>query len=57
MRETLMFYGIQEGGEKEDSGVKVKELLRDILQLENLENILFDRAHRMGQRPNKHVNM
>ena len=53
MRENLMFYGIQEGGEKEDCGMKVKELLRDILHMENVENILFDRAHRVGQRSTK----
>ena len=33
--------------------MKVKELLRDILHMENVENILFDRAHRVGQRSTK----
>ena len=53
MCENLLFYGIQEGGEKEDCGIKVKELLRDILHMENVESILFDRANRVGQRSNK----
>ena len=53
MRKKLMFYGIQEGGEKEDCGIKEKEQLRDILHMENVESILFDRAHRVGQRSSK----
>ena len=52
MRENLMFYGIQEGGEKEDCEKKVKELLRDILHMETWK-CLFDRAHRVGKRSKK----
>ena len=50
MRENLMFYGITEEGDKENCEAKVKQVLKDVLHMENVENIIFDRAHRVGQR-------
>ena len=50
MRENLLFYGIAEGGEKEDCGKLVKKVIRDILHIPNPDDILFDRVHRVGQR-------
>ena len=50
MRENLMFYGITEEGDKENCEAKGKQVLKDVLHMENVENIIFDRAHRVGQR-------
>ena len=50
VRENLMFYGITEEGDKDNCEAKVKPVLKDVLHVENVENIIFDRAHRVGQR-------
>ena len=50
MRENLLFYGIAEGGEKEDCSKLVRDVIRDVLHIPNPEDIMFDRAHRVGQR-------
>ena len=50
MRENLMFYGIPEEGEKENCEAKVKQVMTNILHMESVEEIIFDRAHRVGQR-------
>lgn len=49
MRDNLLLYGIREGGEKEDYGEAVKDILRNVLNITNAGDILFDRAHRVGQ--------
>ena len=45
-----MFYRITEEGDKENCEAKVKQVLKDVLHMENVENIIFDRAHTVGQR-------
>ena len=50
MRENLLFYGIAEGGEKEDCSKLVREVIRDVLHIPNADEIMFDRVHRVGQR-------
>ena len=50
MRENLMFYGIPEEGEKENCEAKVKQVITDILHMESVDGIIFDRAHRVGQK-------
>ena len=51
MRENLMFYGIPEGGDGEDCERLVKDLCTDLLEMRGdfVRNMLFDRAHRVGQ--------
>ena len=48
MRENLMFYGIAERGEDENCGDLVKGVCRETLKITTAENMLFDRAHRVG---------
>lgn len=52
MRDNLMFYGINEGGEGEDCVKLVKRVLTDHLKIDEEEtnNILIDRAHRLGRK-------
>lgn len=50
MRDNLMFYGIPEGGPNENCEELVKGVCADVLRMENPRNMLFDRAHRVGQR-------
>ena len=46
-----MFYGIPEGGDGEDCERLVKDLCTDLLEMRGdfVRNMLFDRAHRVGQ--------
>ena len=53
MRDNLMFYGLKEGGEAENCGEQVKELMASVLHVENAHDILFDRVHRVGQKSGK----
>ena len=53
MRENLLFYGIPEEGDKENCEAKVKQVIRDVLHMDQVDTILFDRAHRVGQRSAK----
>ena len=50
MTDNLLFYGTPEGGDKEDCGRLVKNVLRDLLHIPNAGDILFDRAQRAEQR-------
>ena len=50
MRDNLMFYGLLEGGDAENCGQKVKEMVANELHVENAHGILFDRVHRVGQK-------
>lgn len=50
MRDNLMFYGIPEGGPNENCDELVKGVCANVLQMDNTRNMLFDRAHRVGQR-------
>ena len=49
MRDNLLFYEIREGWETEDCGEAVKDILRNVLNITNAGNILFDTAHRVDQ--------
>ena len=49
MKQNLLFYGIAEGGEKEDCGEAAKEVLRSVLKIPNAGDNLFDNVHRVGQ--------
>ena len=51
IRENLMFYGIPEAGREENCEELVKTVCKDTLKLENADQMLFDRAHRVGARP------
>lgn len=53
MRDNLLFYGITEDGDKEDCGALVKGVCAGVLRLQNVENLLFDRAHGVGQKSSK----
>ena len=48
MRENLMFYGIAERDQDENCGKLVKYVCKEILKIMTAENMLFDRAHRVG---------
>ena len=50
MRENLMFYGIAEGGEDENCEGLVKGVCRDVLKVTTADQMLFDRAHRVGRK-------
>ena len=50
MRDNLMFYGLLEGGDAENCGQKVKEMVANELHVEKAHDILFDRVHRVGQK-------
>ena len=52
MRENLMFYGIEAGGDNEDCEQPVKGMYVDHLQMrgDNIHEMIFDRAHRVGQK-------
>lgn len=45
-----MFYGIPEGDNGENCDVLVKGVCTDMLKIERADNIIFDRAHRVGQK-------
>ena len=54
MRENLLFYGIEEGGEHENCERLIKQVCVDKLQMPEAETMLIDRAHRIGiRKPNK----
>ena len=53
MRDNLMFYGLKEGGDAENCGEQVKELMVSVLHVDNANNILFDLVHRVGQKSGK----
>ena len=55
MRENLMFYGIAERGEDENCGDLVKNVCRETLKITTAENMLFDRAHRVGAKSGSKV--
>ncbi|MEW8547532.1 MAG: hypothetical protein AB2693_28835 [Candidatus Thiodiazotropha sp.] len=48
MRENLMFYGIPEAGRDENCEELVKHVCKDTLKLQNADQMIFDRAHRIG---------
>ena len=50
MRDNLMFYGIKEGGEAENCSELVKDVCLNVLHVDNANDMLFDRAHRVGQK-------
>ena len=50
MRENLMFYGIAEGGDDENCEDLVKRVCRENLQVTTANQMLFDRAHRVGRK-------
>ena len=50
MRDNLMFYGIKEGGETENCSELVKDICLNVLHVDNANDMLFDRAHRVGQK-------
>ena len=50
MRDSLMFYGIKEGGGAENCDELAKTLCADILHVDNAHNLLFDRVHRAFQK-------
>lgn len=49
MRDNLVYYGVPENTEQENCESLVKELIRIHLGLD-VDNMIFDRAHRMGNR-------
>lgn len=50
MRDNLLFYGIQEGGNAENCDELVKGFCADILKIQTANEMKFDRAHRLGQK-------
>lgn len=50
MRENLMFYGINEGGDNENCEELVKNVCDEALKVPNAHQLLFDRAHRVGRK-------
>ena len=50
MRDNLMFYGIKEEGDTENCGQLVKNLCLNVLHVDDANDMLFDRAHRVGQK-------
>ena len=53
MRDNLMFYGLPEGGNTEKCEMLVKNMCSEILKIERADSMIFDRAHRVGQRATK----
>ena len=53
MRDNLMFYGFPEGGNTENRDELVKQICTEILKIERADSMIFDRAHRVGQRATK----
>ena len=50
MRENLMFYGIAEGGDDENCENLVKDVCRETLKVTTANQLVFDRAHRVGRK-------
>ena len=53
MQENLLFFGLCEGTYNEDTEFKLRQFLSNELDLESnssVENIVFDRVHRIGRR-------
>ena len=48
MRENLVFHGIKEEGTNENCEELVKKLCQEKLEMENADDLRFDRAHRIG---------
>lgn len=57
MRENFLFYGIPEGGDGEDCDALVKAFCTDQLEMRGdyVHNMIFDRAHRVGQKAGSKV--
>ena len=55
MQENLLFYDIPEGGDSENCETKVKDVIKNVLQVDGpkTDGMLFDRVHRLGRRWNK----
>lgn len=52
MRDNLLFYGIDEGGEHENCERLIKEVCINHLQMPEAKDMLIDRAHRVGAMKN-----
>ena len=48
MRDNLLFYGIEEGGEHENCERLIKQVCIDHLQMPEAQDMLIDRVHRIG---------
>jgi hypothetical protein len=55
MRDNLIFYNIPEAGDDENCENLVKTVLKDTLEMETekVDNMIFDRAHRLGKKGTK----
>lgn len=55
MRENLLFHGIPEQGDAEDCSQLVKDVIKEKLNFDHkrADDMIFDRAHRLGRRGGK----
>ena len=55
MRDNLLFYGFPEGGQDENCEEKAKALCKETLKIATADQMLFTRAHRIGNKSSMKV--